>query len=414
LNRSATAPAESFRKTADQAGDEPPAAVSPLKDFQKVPNSVVRIALADRFFKGKSKFVWDYLWSVSRGAIKPSRVVRKSRKEIKAGSGIGSMVTVDAALAHLEEVGLIVKRAAVGSLNGNEYEVFTPEEALARKMAESGARELVAETSPSSPSTSSTSSSSSPTQKLDHLDVLLSSTSSTTQLLEKNDIYGLAKTFLKTSDDDDTHTMSGFVREMENAVKKILGANPPDTAEERARWQAVGKLLADELIAAAGKTDAVSSIPAFLNAHLRRKLTAREDRGTFESGRTRGGTEQERTAANWTDKGPRGAEENRAPAGRSRHPLEVCLDFANHLRATGQGITNPGGYATTIHRTGEADDLIDKFLAAQKAPPVDASQCPDCQGSGWWYPHGIENGVVKCRHERLRGGSETPETKGDA
>jgi DNA-binding Lrp family transcriptional regulator len=60
----------------------------------------------------------------------------------------------------------------------------------------------------------------------------------------------------------------------------------------------------------------------------------------------------------------------------SRFNLEDCQRYAQHLHKTGQGITNPGGYATTIYRTGEADELIKKFLHPP-APPasVDASQC---------------------------------------
>jgi hypothetical protein len=32
----------------------------------------------------------------------------------------------------------------------------------------------------------------------------------------------------------------------------------------------------------------------------------------------------------------------------------------------------------------------------------DYSDCPDCQGTGMWYPEGYEKGVAKCKHERLR------------
>lgn len=41
---------------------------------------------------------------------------------------------------------------------------------------------------------------------------------------------------------------------------------------------------------------------------------------------------------------------------------------------------------------------------ASTTPPADASdysQCPDCGGSGFWYPSGTEKGVDKCRHLRL-------------
>lgn len=33
---------------------------------------------------------------------------------------------------------------------------------------------------------------------------------------------------------------------------------------------------------------------------------------------------------------------------------------------------------------------------------VDTTGCPDCGGSGWWYPEGNEKGVKKCRHEKLK------------
>lgn len=89
----------------------------------------------------------------------------------------------------------------------------------------------------------------------------------------------------------------------------------------------------------------------------------------------------------------------------SKFSLEECRRYAEHLRATGQGITNPGGYATTIHRTGEVDALIEAFLEPHDTPEqprVDTSQCPDCHGTGFWYPKGREGGVTKCNHARLK------------
>lgn len=88
----------------------------------------------------------------------------------------------------------------------------------------------------------------------------------------------------------------------------------------------------------------------------------------------------------------------------SRFTLEECRKYAKHLQSTGQGINNPGGYATTIHRTGEADVLIESFLHPEEANPAsnfDASQCPDCSGTGFYYPQGTEGGVARCKHERL-------------
>ena len=90
----------------------------------------------------------------------------------------------------------------------------------------------------------------------------------------------------------------------------------------------------------------------------------------------------------------------------SKFTPEECRRYAAHLHATGQGITNPSGYATTIHRSGEADELIEHFLKPPAEPdPPDPSECPDCQGTGFWYPKGIERGVAKCKHERLQNDS---------
>jgi hypothetical protein len=94
----------------------------------------------------------------------------------------------------------------------------------------------------------------------------------------------------------------------------------------------------------------------------------------------------------------------------SKFTLEECRRYAKHLQSTGQGINNPGGYATTIHRTGEADLLIESFLhpeaAGEPSANLDTSQCPDCNGTGFYYPQGTEGGVARCKHERLRKGSE--------
>jgi hypothetical protein len=85
----------------------------------------------------------------------------------------------------------------------------------------------------------------------------------------------------------------------------------------------------------------------------------------------------------------------------SKFTIEECRRYAQHLQSTGQGINNPGGYATTIHRTGEADELIERFLNPTASIQMDTSQCPDCKGSGFYYPNGPGGGVAKCKHEGL-------------
>jgi hypothetical protein len=89
--------------------------------------------------------------------------------------------------------------------------------------------------------------------------------------------------------------------------------------------------------------------------------------------------------------------ENSVGVGGSRFSVEQCRAYANHLHETKQGINNPGGYAMTIHRTGEADELIEKYLNQPKAR--DISECPDCEGRGMILVEG--KGAVRCKHPQL-------------
>jgi hypothetical protein len=235
--------------------------VSPEKDFQKVPNSITRFALPDKFFRGKSKQVWDYLWSVSRGAISPSRTVNATRGEIKDKAGLGSMVTVDASIEHLQKVGLInVSKVSVGSSRGNEYEVFSPEEAQERYS-----------------SISSISSYTSLTQKVDILDILESGISSITQTIENKETYEPTNTSLKTNtNDDEKKAFARFEKLFESVSVELTGRGLQKN--EKGKWKDLAELLIMELKVAALRTDSISSVPAFLTEHLRRRLWQNDEK----------------------------------------------------------------------------------------------------------------------------------------
>src|ERR1051326_7158976 len=286
--------------------------VAPEKDFQRIPNSITRKAIPEGMFRGKSKQVWDYLWSVTRGAIVPVGSTRKSRREIKAGAGLGSMVTVDAALEHLERVGLISVKPAVGSFAGNEYVVFTPDEAYT-----------------STSSIASASGSTRTTQKVDELDVPDSGNTSATQLIENTGSSGQPNTSFKTKDiNTDDEAFAEFAAAVRKTAKEITGKEP--SKAEAARWGEVAEVLMTELRIAAGRTT-VSSVPAFLAEHLRRRLWKKEKRQI------------------------------------------------------------------------EAEAVEQK--ASTPARKIDASKCPDCFGTGMWYPEGYEKGVARCPHSKLAEGS---------
>jgi len=92
----------------------------------------------------------------------------------------------------------------------------------------------------------------------------------------------------------------------------------------------------------------------------------------------------------------------------SKFSLEECRRFAEHLQKTGQGINNPGGYATTIFRSGEVDAQIEAFLSPPAtSATLNADNCPDCSGSGYYYPEGVEKGVKICKHDKLKGTEQT-------
>jgi hypothetical protein len=86
----------------------------------------------------------------------------------------------------------------------------------------------------------------------------------------------------------------------------------------------------------------------------------------------------------------------------SRFILEECRQYAEHLQKTKQGITNPGGYATKIFRSGEADSFIEAFLSPSSQ--LDISQCQDCHGSNFIYVDSSDHdkGVRPCKHNSLK------------
>lgn len=115
-------------------------------------------------------------------------------------------------------------------------------------------------------------------------------------------------------------------------------------------------------------------------------------------------THKSRSSESWNKEDSKSKKTEMGVRGNSRFTVEQCLGYADTLQKKGRGITNPGGYATVIFRTGEADEFIEKFLKETelpKAPKRDVSECPDCNGTDYYYPQGLEKGVARCKHKRL-------------
>jgi hypothetical protein len=307
----------SSRKIPDPTPEIP---ISPVRDYTKVPNSIRREAVPSGLFKGKSKQIYDELYALTRGAVVPKRRVRMSRPKLMKLAHIGSRVTFDANINHLRAVGLIDVTVVTGEHDGNEYEVFIPEEL---------------ESMTSQTSQSSQPSLTSHAQKLDRLVRLETSQTRHTSSVENTEGYIEPKTSFKTNvEKTDDEAFALFVAQLRDAAREVTGREP--AAADAKRWGELAELLITELKIAAGRTT-VSSVPAFLTEHLRRRLWKREKQ--------------------------------------------------------------------QLEEEEKSDSAVQEAEAR-----VDASKCPDCFGTGMWYPGGFEKGVARCGHEKLKGG-DPPATR---
>ena len=269
------------------------------------------------------------------------------------------MVTVDAALTHLTKVGLLQISPSVGSLLGNQYEIFAPEE--------------VAEIASTYTTYTSTPRYTSLTQKLDILDILVSGISSITQAVDSKGTLASPKTYVKTqsTDDDDTHThaLQPLLQEIAKVVC-VLQSSIGNTEQEKVAWRKVGTILGAELQKIAERAGDVTLLPALLAEHLKRKLnnppakvvphrsSAPPPPPEPLAAKPPAAKKTEPRPA--PDKSKNPARKN-APPG-SMHSFAECLRYAEHLQESGQGIHNPGGLAQSLYRSGTADALISHFL----------------------------------------------------
>lgn len=238
--------------------------VAPTRDFQKVANSITRVAVPAGVFKGKCKQLYDYLYSKTRGAIVPSKEVRLTRREIMRGSDIGSTKTLFLNLRHLRDSGLVTWDERVGPHEGNVYTVHLPEEAgTIGTLSTLGTQ-----------STQSTESAS--RQKVDRVLGVESTRSTHSLSVENVGSSGETKTFSKTNTErHDDEAFAGLLAVLRQTAKKVTGREPLPAEQER--WKEVAELLATELEVAASRTT-VTSAPAFLAEHLRRRLRKADSR----------------------------------------------------------------------------------------------------------------------------------------
>jgi|SRR5215213_572032 len=292
--------------------------VAPQRDFNKRANSLDRVALPAGIFPGSSKKLYDALYIRTRGAVVPIKSIRATKRELSDWSGIRNAKTIDAHLRYFSAVGLIISSWERGQNDGALYEVLLPEETSGLFVRSRGVTPpdptLRGDTPPEGESPQNLGSPSYQNLGSPHAtDLPVESTASSE-----------SKTSFKTSTEkDDDEALASFVITMKKVAKEITGRDLSPT--ESPRWGELAEVLATELKIAAGRTT-VSSVPAFLAEHLRRRLWKKEKR--------------------------------------------------------------------------QLDDET-KEAAATSAPKLDAAKCPDCFGTGMWYPEGYEKGVARCRHEKL-------------
>jgi hypothetical protein len=134
-------------------------------------------------------------------------------------------------------------------------------------------------------------------------------------------ITGQLNTSIKDQNIDD-EAFAEFVNAFRQITTELTGKSP--TAAESTKWKELAEVLIAELRISAGRTS-VSSVPAFMAEHLRRRLWKMDKKQAVREGK----------------------------------------ELPDQIASTPQDFS-PG--------------------------------CPDCHGTGWWYPNGTENGVAKCKH----------------
>jgi hypothetical protein len=284
--------------------------VAPTRDFNKRANSIDRDAMPKGHFPGTSYKLYNALYQRTRGAVVPVRTIQATKRELMEWSNIKSKNTIAINLQILLANGWIRRDLEIGDHGGSIYEIYTPEEAF------NPTRPNPSQVNPTQPD---------PTQKLGLDPTQQSGWVGSGKVIENKDTSVDLKTSFKTNTErTDDEAFATHVALLKQATKEVTGKEPLATEVER--WREVAEVLVTELKIAAGRTS-VSSVPAFLAEHLRRRLFKKDQKQLAKEE----------------------AEVSPVPASRK----------------------------------------------------VDASQCPNCFGTGMWYPEGYDKGVARCQHEKL-------------
>jgi hypothetical protein len=261
-------------------------------------------------FPGTSYKLYNALYQRTRGAVVPVRTIQATKRELMEWSNIKSKNTIAINLQILLANGWLRRNLELGDHGGSIYEIYTPEEIF------NPTQPNPAQVDPTQPD---------PTQKLGLDPTQKLGWVGLGKVLENKDTYAIPKTSSKTNTEKiDDEAFAAHVELLKQATKEVTGKEP--SAADLERWREVAEVLVTELKIAAGRTN-VSSVPAFLAEHLRRRLFKKDQKQLAKEE----------------------AEMSSTPATRK----------------------------------------------------VDASKCPDCFGTGMYYPEGFDKGVARCPHSKL-------------
>lgn len=249
--------------------------VAPERDYMKVANSITREMVSGGHFSGKSKQLYDFLYSKTRGAVVPARSIRITKPKLMLGAGIGSERTLLKNIAHLKSIGLLKVSITDGKHGGNEYIVLLPEEVESPEQP-------TPRTPPTPPTPRHAQHGRHALQKVGGVRGVESGVGGVGSETIESTTSGEDKTFSlrpqKTIDDDDA-ALAGFTSILKRAAKDVTGKEP--SVSEAERWRELGELLSTELKIAAART-AVSSVPSFFAEHLRRRLFKKDQKQMAE------------------------------------------------------------------------------------------------------------------------------------
>jgi len=207
---------------------------------------------------------------------------------------IGSRVTFDANISRLMNVGLITVRQIPGEHEGNEYTVFLPEEIDLSAPSHTSTPTMGSRTNQAGQTTWSNSG-----YYVDRPDMPESTSTSQGVNSYESEVYGGSKTRSKTGLLNDDELFQGLNAQLALLIGQITGSDPVLSATEKQNWEEVGRVLAGEIINAAVKTESITSVPAFMAEHLRRRFAraAAVHRVSSDNVNTREEYEAERNAA---------------------------------------------------------------------------------------------------------------------